>query len=157
MALPPLRERAEDVPALAMRLLSDLAVRLGRPAVSLAPEALARLAEHSFPGNVRELRNVLEKAAVLAPGPVLAEADLDLGERSRRPQHTTAGAELEQLPFADAKRRANADFERSYLGAALARNGGNVSRTAEAIGMVRQSLQQKMRELGLRGDAKGDD
>jgi len=158
VVLPPLRERAEDVPALATRLLSDLSQRLGRPAVTLAPGALAQLATHSFPGNVRELRNVLEKAAVLASGPVLGEADLGLGDAGGKRSSAVAGEQLDGLPFAEAKRRAASEFERAYLSAALARHGGNVSRTAESIGMVRQSLQQKMRELGLRtGDARTDD
>ena len=143
LVVPPLRDRLEDIPALALKLLSELAVRLGRKPIALSPSALAALSRHRFPGNVRELRNVLERAAVLASGPSIEPDDLGLVE-SVIPEADAARS------FADAKRAASVEFERNYLVAALQRHGGNVSRTAEAIGMVRQSLQQKMRELGLR-------
>jgi len=143
LVMPPLRDRLEDLPALSTKLLGDLAARLGRRPMSLSPAALAALARHRFPGNVRELRNVLERAAVLAGGPSIEPDDLGLVESAVTP------AEAAQT-FAEAKRAAATEFERNYLMAALQRHGGNISRTAEAIGMVRQSLQQKMRELGLR-------
>ena len=148
VAMPPLRERLEDVPALSTKLLAELAARLGRKPIALSPAALAALSRHRFPGNVRELRNVLERAAVLATGPTIAPDDLGLVETIVPPAEAAHS-------FAEAKRAAATEFERSYLIAALQRHGGNISRTAEAIGMVRQSLQQKMRELGLR--TKPDD
>jgi len=147
IALPPLRERAEDVPTLAERCLAELAGRLGRPQKRLAPAALAALARHAWPGNVRELRNAIEQAAVLAAGEEIGAEDLRLGGSAA----ASASANGE-LPFADAKRRAVEGFEREFLLRALRANGGNVSRTAEAIGMVRQSLQLKIRELGLRDE-----
>jgi DNA-binding NtrC family response regulator len=149
LELPPLRERPEDVPALVEQFLTALAARLERAKMPIAPAALARLARHAWPGNVRELRNVVEQAAVLAGGPVIEEEDL------RLPEPGGAGAPAEAAEggrFADAKRQAVESFERSFLLAALRANGGNVSRTAAAIGMVRQSLQQKIRELGLRDE-----
>jgi two-component system NtrC family response regulator len=152
ITLPPLRERLEDLPALAARILGDVAPRLEREPARLTPEALARLAKHPFPGNVRELKNVLERASVLAAGPDIGADDLGLDRRADRAPGPQGAHEAADLPFAEAKRRFVAEFERSFLGAALRRNGGNVSRTAEAVGMVRQSLQQKMRELGLRAD-----
>ena len=99
---------------------------------------------------MRELRNVVEQAAVLASGPKIEEADLRLEEPRAAP-----APPLRTGSFADAKRAAIDDFERTFLVTALERHGGNVSRTAEAIGMVRQSLQVKIRELGLRGE-EGD-
>jgi len=146
--LPALRERPEDVPALVEQFLTALAARLERPKMPIAPAALARLARHAWPGNVRELRNVVEQAAVLAGGPVIEEEDL------RLPAAGGDGAPAEAIEgrFSDAKRQAVESFERSFLLAALRANGGNVSRTAAAIGMVRQSLQQKIRELGLRDE-----
>jgi DNA-binding NtrC family response regulator len=147
--LPPLRERLEDLPALVEHLLGQLARRLGRPVRPIRPEALARLARHPWPGNVRELRNVLEQAAVLAVGEAIEEPDLGLpapGDAGR----DGGGPGAPAASFAEAKRRAVESFERDYLLAALRANDGNVSRTAAAIGMVRQSLQQKIRELGLR-------
>jgi DNA-binding NtrC family response regulator len=147
--LPPLRERIEDFGALADRFLGQVAERLERPKKELGSVALARLARHAWPGNVRELRNVLERAAVLAPGSEITEEDLQLDSHDLAPARSTPSLEL---PFADAKRETVERFERKYLSEALRENEGNVSRTAGAIGMVRQSLQQKIRELGLKAD-----
>jgi DNA-binding NtrC family response regulator len=151
IVVPPLRERLGDLPALVDRFLDRLATRLGRDKRRLGTSAMARLARHAWPGNVRELRNVVEQAAVLAAGAVIEEADLRLEEPpGASPTPGRAGS------FAEAKRAVIDEFERAYLTEALGRHAGNVSRTAEAIGMVRQSLQQKIRELGLRGDDEGD-
>jgi DNA-binding NtrC family response regulator len=146
--LPALRERPEDLPALAERFLVQVAERLGRARKRLTPDALAALTRHAWPGNVRELRNALETAAVLAAGDEIDAADLRLAGAPVSTATATNGA----LPFAEAKRSAVEGFERDFLLRALRANGGNVSRTAEAIGMVRQSLQQKIRELGLRDE-----
>jgi DNA-binding NtrC family response regulator len=148
--IPPLRERPEDLPLLVSRFLEQVAKRLGREKKPIGPAALARLARHPWPGNVRELRNVVEQAAVMASGDEITEQDLRLGAapllagKALSPEHAAT--------FADAKRLAVEQFERDYLLRALRQCGGNISRTAEAIGMVRQSLQQKIRELGLRDE-----
>jgi DNA-binding NtrC family response regulator len=144
IALPPLRERREDLPALAQRILAQLAERHGRAAKQLTPGALAALARHAWPGNVRELRNALERAAVLCEDDAIDARDLLLDAAPSAPPDDPS------VTFSEAKRRAVDDFERAYLLRALRAHDGNISRTAEAIGMVRQSLQQKMRELGLR-------
>ena len=145
--LPPLRDRIEDFAALSDRFLNQVAERLDREKKTLGTAALARLARHGWPGNVRELRNVLERAAVLSAGPEIAEEDLQLAPESGEVLPPTPDLEL---PFADAKRQTVESFERQYLSQALREHEGNVSRTASAIGMVRQSLQQKIRELGLK-------
>ena len=147
LEIPPLRERPEDVPALVDRFLGQLAERLGRPKKQVSGEALASLCRHPWPGNVRELRNAVEQAAVLASGDGIGAEDLRLGDR---PGGEVGAAALAGLPFGEAKREAVESFERAYLLRALHEHDGNVSRTAAAIGMVRQSLQQKIRELGLR-------
>ena len=147
LRLPALRERPEDLPALVERFLAQVAERLGRPKKRLGPAALAALAGHAWPGNARELRNVIEQSVVLAPGEEIEAADLRLAGEA-----PAARADAGELPFSEAKRAAVEGFEREFLLRALRANGGNVSRTAEAIGMVRQSLQQKIRELGLRDE-----
>jgi len=154
--LPALRERPEDIPALADRFLGQLAERLGREPMRLSAEALACLARHGWPGNVRELRNVLEQAAVLAAGEQIEESDLNLGQaRTSDVSFALPG----DVAFGDAKKKTIETFEREFLLRALRENDGNVSRTAQAIGMVRQSLQQKIRELGLRSEdwSRGSD
>jgi DNA-binding NtrC family response regulator len=101
---------------------------------------------------VRELRNAIEQAAVLASGPVIGEDDLRLdgAPANAAPAEPVTGST--GLPFAEAKRRAVERFERAFLLDALRACGGNISRAAEQVGMVRQSLQQKIRELGLRSE-----
>jgi DNA-binding NtrC family response regulator len=153
--LPPLRERREDVPALAQRFLEQVTERLGLEKKQFSDEALATLARHGWPGNVRELHNVIEQAAVLSAGATIDEDDLNLGREVRG--HAVGPAGVEGLPFGEAKKRAVEEFERSFLLQALRRNGGNISRAAESIGMVRQSLQQKIRELGLRSEDWGNE
>ena len=151
--LPPLRERIEDLAALSDRFLGQVAERLERDKKALSEEALARLSRHEWPGNVRELRNVLERAAVLAAGPEISEADLSLGFSSDGELDEVASESPDlDIPFSEAKKQTVERFERRYLSEALREHEGNVSRTANAIGMVRQSLQQKIRELGLKAD-----
>jgi DNA-binding NtrC family response regulator len=153
IVLPPLRERMEDVPVLVERFLEKAAVRLGRPKRSLSPSALAALGCHPFPGNVRELRNLVEHAVVLAEGERIEASDLRLDGVEPGAQVTVGQGKT----FADAKKQAVEEFERRFLRQALREHDGNVSRTAEAIGMVRQSLQQKLRELGIRAAEIGGD
>ncbi len=155
MTLPPLRERLEDVPLLAERFIHAVAERLGREPKHLSNDALARLTRSAWPGNVRELRNVIERAAVLASASEITVADLAL-EGAEVPADVETNLSI-GVPFRDAKRITVESFERAYLVRALREHGGNVSRTAEAIGMVRQSLQQKIRELDLRSEDWSDE
>jgi DNA-binding NtrC family response regulator len=149
LVAPPLRERTEDIPALVDRFLAQLMERLGREPRPLSADALASLARYPWPGNVRELRNVVEQASVLAPGPEIEPDDLNLPAAEGPEPVLEASTDA---PFRDAKRQAVESFERGYLIRALRAHDGNISRTAESIGMVRQSLQQKIRELGLRSE-----
>jgi len=152
--IPPLRERLEDLPLLVDRFLTQLAERLARPKATLGESALAGLMRHGWPGNVRELRNVVEQAAVLASGEAVEEDDLRLGGGAGL---AAPAASPEAVgTFSDAKKAAVERFERDYLLRALREHGGNISRTAESVGMVRQSLQQKIRELGLRDEDWGE-
>ncbi len=156
LELPPLRERLEDLPALVDRFLTQIAERLkrGKPAVSQA--ALASLARHRFPGNVRELRNLVEQAFVLGKGAVLEPEDFGLPTAAPASVRA-AGFHYEPgASYADAKKAVVDVFERDFLRGALEHHGGNVTRAAEAVGLARQSLQQKVKELGLRGDGADD-
>jgi len=147
--IPPLRDRDEDCLPIARHVLEEGAETHGRTIQGFTKEALGAILAYPWPGNVRELRNVLERAAVLATGSEITEADLQLEAPGEAVLTATPGIELS---FADAKRQTVETFERHYLREALRENEGNVSRTAGAIGMVRQSLQQKIRELGLKAD-----
>ncbi len=152
LVAPPLRERLEDLPALVEHFLGGLSQRLGRAAPRPGPSAMQRLARHPWPGNVRELRNVLEQAAVLAAGASIEPGELRLAPLPHVGLGTTESSS-DLGGFSEAKRQAVEAWERAFLTAALERHAGNVSQTAEAIGMVRQSLQQKLRDLGLRAES----
>ena len=165
VALPPLRDRREDVPALAAHFLAHFAERHGVPARPLADDARRALLAHDWPGNVRELRNALERALLLADGDAITAADLPAavtaaGAASGVPGQAgpalrPAEAAVAELPWADARRRAAEAFDRAFLAAALERQGGNVSAAARAVGVHRQTLQKLMARLGLR-DAAGE-
>jgi DNA-binding NtrC family response regulator len=157
--LPPLRERREDVPLLANHFLQVFAERHNLPARRIDEEAKQVLLEHDWPGNVRELRNVIEGALVMADGPEIAVCDLPAAVTQRREPISVPSMILEQtadLPFVEARERALREFDRAFLSAALARNGGNIARTARALGLHRQSLQKLLarRDLRQAGDVK---
>ncbi|MBW2316253.1 MAG: sigma-54-dependent Fis family transcriptional regulator, partial [Deltaproteobacteria bacterium] len=135
LEIPPLRERLEDLPMLVARFLEQVADRLDRERKPISDGAMARLARHPWPGNVRELRNVVEQAAVMASGEAIEEEDLRLD--SNAVLAAAAALPNHAATFTDAKKFAVEQFERDYLLRALRQNGGNISRTAESIGMVR--------------------
>ena len=146
IGLPPLRDRREDIPAIAISLIASLAQRHGRPAPSLSEPVRRALIAYDWPGNVRELRNALERAVVLAESAELELTDLPPQLADTRPL-SAAESVLAELPFTEARTRALDAFDRAFLAAALERHGGNVSATARALGLHRQSLQKLLRRI----------
>jgi DNA-binding NtrC family response regulator len=149
LRLPPLRERRADIPALAIHFIAELAHRHERPVCSLSASARRALVAYDWPGNVRELRNVLERAVVLAEGDELDLAALPARVSGASIAQGPIDAALAGLPYTEARDRAVDAFERSFLAAALERNGGNVSATARSLGLHRQSLQKILRRLDI--------
>lgn len=156
LALPPLRDRKPDITLLADHFLEVFADRHRLTPRQLTSAAREILLAYDWPGNVRELRNVIEGALVMCDG---AEIDLcDLPAALTRGSNGTAAplmtpALVEQtaaLPFVEARERALREFDRAFLGAALTRNGGNIARTARALGLHRQSLQKLLARRDLR-------
>jgi len=145
LAIPPLVERREDIPLLIDHFLKDAAKRFGREVKPLTGDALRACLTQPWKGNVRELRSAVEQALLLAPGPEITAADLF----TNVPAAAAASAALPPASFREAKERAVETFERDFLLDALRRHGGNITKAAEDIGMHRQNLQQKMRELGI--------
>jgi DNA-binding NtrC family response regulator len=139
VVLPPLRERREDIPALAEHFLARSAARLERE-VRLSPEGLERLLRYPWPGNVRELENAIERAVILARGDAVGVEDL--------PPHVAAGLNLGPSP-ALPKPITLADAERDHILAALERFGRNHSAAAEALGIGRTTLWRKLKEYGI--------
>jgi two-component system response regulator AtoC len=149
LAIPPLAERREDIPLLIDHFLKEGARHFGRDVKPLTGEALRACLAHPWKGNVRELRSAVEQALLLAPGPEITEVDL-FGRTA--PEPVAAAPPAAPGSFREAKERMVEAFERDYLTRALRRHGGNITHAAEELGMHRQNLQQKMRELGITAD-----
>jgi DNA-binding NtrC family response regulator len=168
--LPPLRARREDIPLIANAMLAQFCSR--QPELGpreFGKESLERLQALPYPGNVRELRNLIERAASLADGLEITVADLMPASVTRTPPAgmpalstkaaetvlaaQQAGAltdELTRLPFKDAKARVLETFEPAYLRALLARHDGNITRAAQSAGLTRYHLRELCKRYGLR-------
>jgi len=149
IALPALRDRRGDIMAIATHFLADFTRRHGQPERPLSEAARRVLLAYDWPGNVRELRNAIERAVVLADGDVIEAADLPASITRGVAPVNAVDAALADLPYAEARERASNAFDRAFLTAALERHGYNVTHTARALGLHRQSLQKMMRRLGL--------
>lgn len=153
LRVPPLSERREDIPELAADLLRRVADATGLPSRTIGEDTLAALQGHDWPGNIRQLRNVIERLLILAPadgGPIRADVlPNDVSEDAPSVLRWEKGGEIMQLPLRDAREV----FEREYLLAQVTRFGGNISRTATFVGMERSALHRKLKSLGLHGGA----
>jgi two-component system nitrogen regulation response regulator NtrX len=138
--VPALRERRGDIPALARAFVDEFCRESGARPKEVAARAMARLEAYAWPGNVRELRNLMERLVLMTTGSRIVEADL--------PESVRAGARSEPGDPATLD-EARKGFERDYLLARLEEHGWNISRTAEAVGMARESLSRKIRQLGI--------
>jgi transcriptional regulator with GAF, ATPase, and Fis domain len=157
--LPPLRDRREDIRALAEHFLRKYARRNARAATSLSDEAVSKLEGYAFPGNVRELENVIERAAILARGDVILPEHLAFTQRQPAWEKAPGSREplASQPPAAEgerASRRVSLDsqleeIERRELLAALERCGGNKAEVARMLGVQRTTLYYRMKRLGI--------
>ena len=148
--VPALRERRDDIPALVAHFMERAAETAGLPPRSLSDDALATLRAYDWPGNVRQLRNVIEWVLIMAPGgpqdavrPDMLPPEIGASSPASLPGET--GEEIMSLPL----REAREVFERKYLEAQVMRFGGNISRTATFVGMERSALHRKLRSLGV--------
>ena len=143
--VPALRERRGDIPLLARHFLARIAEQTGRPAKALSPEAEAALLTHDFPGNLRQLQNVLQRAFLIARGDEIALTDLPEVFRTR----PTSTAATELTDFKEAKQRVIEDFERGFLVRALEAAEGNISRAARSAGLDFKNLHTKLAAYGI--------
>jgi DNA-binding NtrC family response regulator len=150
LALPPLRARREDVRELVGHFLFIAATANDRPAIKMSEDAIAELTAYSFPGNVRELRNIIERLVILTPDDTIGASDVKtcLGEGSGA---RVTGLYRPGVPF----RVLAEEAERSILESALGHHGGQMAATARALDLERSHLYKKCKALGLRG-AKAD-
>ena len=155
--IPPLRERREDIPELVHHFLARYAVdrRITTPEVSA--EAMAALQAHDWPGNVRQLRNIIERTLIMTPGDRTACIDIDLLPAEVMDTHGTVNVPTSSMAIMGAPlREARESFEREYLKIQIRRFSGNISRTASFIGMERSALHRKLKALGL-GEKRDDE
>ncbi len=141
--VPALRERGDDVLRLADHFVAEFAHEYGRRPKTLSPEAAEVLRVYGWPGNVRELRNVIERLMIMVPGDVILAGDLSFLEVAAGPAHG-----LDRVPVAPLFDARDA-WERAYILGVLATFDGNISRTADALGLERSNLYKKMRSLGI--------
>ena len=154
--LPALRERREDIPELVSNFLTRIAAerRLALPSVS--EEAMAALQAHEWPGNIRQLRNIIERTLILAPGDRVACIEVDLLPAEIVDQQGSANAGPAMAIMGSPLREARESFEREYLRIQIRRFSGNISRTATFIGMERSALHRKLKALGI-ADKRDDE
>jgi two-component system nitrogen regulation response regulator NtrX len=151
--VPSLRERTEDVPVLADHFMAEFAREYGRRPKQFDPEALAVLTEYEWPGNVRELRNVIERLIIMVPGDVIQAADLGFLDQGGLPRLTLAEPVAPRPTQHEARER----FERDLILRTLGEQQGNMSRTAEVLGVERSNLYRKMRTFGIAPSRRPED
>ena len=135
--MPPLRERGADVVLLARRLVERIAAEMGRPGVRLSAGAEQILQEHSWPGNVRQLRNVLERAVLLSDRPTLEPSDFDDARAPAAPAVAPGG----RVTLEEAERR--------HIEAVLREERGAVASAAEVLGLSRSALYERIKKHGI--------
>jgi two-component system nitrogen regulation response regulator NtrX len=142
--VPPLRDRQEDIPLLADHFMALMAREYGRRPKTFERDAVTVLQQYPWPGNVRELRNVVERLMIMVPGERITSRDLAFLE-----QGTVPPADASRPAPLTALHDARDQFERDYIVRALAQQHGNISRTAEVLGVERSNLYRKMRAFGI--------
>lgn len=158
LEVPSLAERRDDIPMLVEHFIERLTAMSGLPRRRIGEDAMAALQAHDWPGNVRQLRNNVERVLILASGDPDDPVTLDTlpSEVAGRGNGEAGGFDAERmiaLPLRDAREK----FEREYLKAQITRFGGNISRTASFIGMERSALHRKLKTLGVNGSARSAD
>ena len=156
LKVPPLRERRDDIPLLARHFMQKTAEAQGLSIRSFGEDAMAALQAYDWPGNVRQLRNVVEWLLIMVSGdpaePIRADMlPPEIGAITPTVLKWDKGGEIMGLPLRDAREV----FEREYLLAQVTRFGGNISRTAAFVGMERSALHRKLKSLGVHGTDKG--
>ena len=147
LPLPPLRDRAGDIPLLAYHFLRKYAAQSGKDLKGIAPEALELLEAYPWPGNVRELQNVMERAVVLAEGEMVSPAELPAS--LRLPQKLPAASVADHLTLKEAKRHWVEAFERDYLIALLKKHQGNISQAAKIAGVDRKTIHRLIKRYQI--------
>ena len=161
ISIPPLRDRGQDIPLLVEHFIAKYNQRLGKRVERMDEDAMQTLLGYSWPGNIRELENLMERSVLFADGAVIHASSLPDSLRERAPGASVPIAAVGPLgsiaapsgaSMKEIVRQAQAELERELIARALEETGGNVTRAAKRLQISRKSLQVKMKELGLRGD-----
>ena len=156
--LPALRERREDIPELVSHFLARFSGERRMRPPGISEEAMAALQAHDWPGNVRQLRNIMERTLILAPGDRAQQIDVDLlPSEVLDNQNVMSGASNTMAIMGSPLREARESFEREYLKIQIRRFSGNISRTASFIGMERSALHRKLKALGIGEKREGEE
>ena len=147
--VPPLRERAGDIPLLAQHFLEASARRSKKTVRAISPAVMQALCRYAWPGNVRELENVIERAVIVAKGDTIADVERFLTGEAERPRVDLG------LPFRDAKARVIEEFERAYIVGVLEAEGGKLTAAAKHADMDPKNFYEKLTRYGLRRPAGG--
>ena len=151
--VPPLRERRRDIAVLAEFFMAGFAKEYGRRPKAFSPDAAAALEQYAWPGNVRELRNLIERLVIMAPGETITSSDLTFLDGADAAAAAPAAEAVPIIPLHEARDQ----FEREYILRALGEQHGNMSRTAEVLGVERSNLYRKMKAFGIAPARKADD
>lgn len=149
VVIPGLAERREDIPVLVEHFVAHYAAQRRVPTPEVAPDAMVALQSYEWPGNVRQLRNVVERTVILAPGDRIGRIDVDLLPAEVLGDQVDLGSGGTNAIMASPLREAREAFEREYLRVQIRRFSGNISRTATFIGMERSALHRKLKLLGI--------
>ncbi len=149
VTIPPLSDRREDIPALVQHFIAHYASERRVPTPEIAADAMVALQSYDWPGNVRQLRNVVERTIILAPGDRIGRIDIDLLPAEVLGDQGDMGAAGGTVIMGSPLREARETFEREYLRVQIRRFSGNISRTASFIGMERSALHRKLKLLGI--------
>ena len=153
---PPLKERREDIPALVEHFIAQLSSSTGLPSRKIGEDAMAALQAHNWPGNVRQLRNNVERLLILATGDPSQAITLKTLPPEVSVVRATKGNNENEKLISLSLRDAREHFERDYLKAQIQRFGGNISRTANFVGMERSALHRKLKSLGLNSNDRNE-
>jgi len=156
IVLPPLRDRADDVPDLVRHFIEKYNKRLNKKIEAMSDEALVLLQAWPWPGNIRELENLMERVILFSDGPRIEAKDLPEGVRRGMASAPTSASgltpEVGETPLKEFLKQRQAEIEKSFIVQALAKTDGNVTRAAKLLQISRKSLQTKMKEVGLRDE-----
>lgn len=155
VAVPVLQERREDIPLLAQHFIEKMHRKQGLPLRELPEDSIAALQAMRWPGNIRQLRNVIERVLILAEdsGPIRPAELEPVNEGIEGSEGLALGPQITSLALREAREL----FEREYLVTQIARFGGNISRTAQFVGMERSALHRKLKSLGVVGGVRAED